>query len=57
MTTLTVQTIPTPDINIAVLNIDFSDFEDTYNSKNTTAQSLRFVIISLAKNVKRKYEE
>ena len=38
-------------------SIDFSDFEDTYNSKNTTAQSLRFVIISLAKNAKRKYEE
>ena len=27
MTTLTVQTIPTPNINIAVLNIDFSDFD------------------------------
>ncbi len=38
-------------------SIDFSDFEETYNSKNTTAQSLRFVIISLAKKVKRKYEE
>lgn len=38
-------------------SIDFSDFEDTYNSKETTAQSLRFVIISLKKNVKRKYEE
>jgi len=38
-------------------SIDFSDFEDTYNSKDTTAQSLRFVIISLVKNVKRKYEE
>ena len=38
-------------------SIDFSDFEDTYNSKDTTAQSLRSVIISMAKNVKRKYEE
>lgn len=37
--------------------IDFSDFEDTHNSNNTTAQSLRFVIISLVRNVKRKYEE
>lgn len=37
--------------------IDYSDFEDTYNSRNTTAQSFRLVIISLAKNVKRKYEE
>jgi hypothetical protein len=38
-------------------SIDFTDFEDNYNSKDTTAQSLRFVIISLVKNVKRKYEE
>lgn len=38
-------------------SVDFSDFEDSYNSKETTAQSLRIVIISMAKNVKRKYEE
>ena len=38
-------------------SIDFSDFEDIYNSKDATAQSLRSVIISMAKNVKRKYEE
>jgi hypothetical protein len=38
-------------------SVDFSDFEDSYNSKDTTAQSLRIVIISMAKNVKRKYEE
>ncbi len=38
-------------------SMDFSDFEDTYNSKDTTAQSLRAVIISMTKNVKRKYEE
>lgn len=38
-------------------SLDFSDFEDTYNSKNTTAQSLRQVIILLANNVKRKYEK
>lgn len=37
--------------------IDFSDFEDTYNSNDTTAQSLREVIVSMVKNVKRKYEE
>lgn len=36
---------------------DFSDFEDTYNSKDTSAQSLRLVIISMTKNVKRKYDE
>ena len=38
-------------------SLDFSDFEDTYNSKDTTAQSLRLVIISMTKNVKRKHEE
>lgn len=38
-------------------SVDFSDFEDFYNSKETTAQSLRIVIISMVKNVKRKYEE
>lgn len=38
-------------------SIDFSDFEDTYNSKDTTADSLRSVIISMTKNVKRKYEK
>jgi hypothetical protein len=38
-------------------SIDFSDFEDTYNSDETTAESLRFVIISMTKIVKRKYEE
>jgi hypothetical protein len=38
-------------------SIDFSDFEDTYNSKDTTAQSLRLVILSLTQNIKRKYEE
>jgi hypothetical protein len=38
-------------------SIDFSDFEDTHNSKDTTAQLLRSVIISMTNNVKRKYEE
>jgi hypothetical protein len=37
--------------------LDFSDFEDTYNSKETTAQSFRLVIIAMIKNVKQKYEE
>ncbi len=38
-------------------SIDFSNFEDTYNSKDSTAQLLKSVIISMAKNVKQKYEE
>ena len=38
-------------------SIDFSDFEDNYNSKDSTAQLLRSVIISMTKNVKQKYEE
>jgi hypothetical protein len=38
-------------------SIDFTDFEDIYNSIDTTAQSLRLVIASMTKNVKRKYEE
>jgi hypothetical protein len=38
-------------------SVDFSDFEDNYNSKDSTAQLLRSVIISMTKNVKRKYEE
>lgn len=44
-------------VSLSDPSIDFSDFEDTYNSKHTTAQSLRIVIISMAKNVKRKHEE
>jgi hypothetical protein len=38
-------------------SMDFSDFEDTYNTKDTTAQSLRSVIISLTKIVKKRHEE
>ena len=38
-------------------SVDFSDFEDSYNSKNTTAQSMRSIIIKMVKNVKHKYEE
>lgn len=38
-------------------SIDFSKFEDTYNSKDSTAQLLKSVIISMAKSVKQKYEE
>jgi hypothetical protein len=37
--------------------LDFSDFEDTYNNLDTTSQSLRAVIVSMTKNIKRKYEE
>lgn len=44
-------------VSLSDPSIDFSDFEDTYNSKDTTAQLLRSVIISMTKNVKRKYEE
>ncbi len=38
-------------------SIDFSDFEETYNTKDTTAQSLRLVIISITKSIKRKHED
>jgi len=38
-------------------SIDFSDFEDNYNSKDTTAYTLRLVIISLVKNLKSLYEK
>lgn len=37
-------------------SIDFSTFEDKYNSKETTARSMRDLIINLVKNLKRKYE-
>ena len=37
--------------------VDFSVFEDTNNSKETTAQSMRSVITTMVKNVKRKYDE
>jgi hypothetical protein len=37
--------------------LDFSEFEETCNSKVTDASLMRSVIISLVKNVKRKYDE
>ncbi len=37
-------------------SIDFSAFEDFNNSKITTAQSMRILIIELVKKVKQKYE-
>ena len=37
-------------------SIDFSVFEDKYNSKEATAHAIRDLIINMAKNVKRKYE-
>lgn len=37
--------------------IDFSEFEETCNSQVTNASLMRSVIISLVKNIKRKYDE
>lgn len=36
---------------------DFSTFEEVYNSKETTAQSMRANIIEMVKDVKRKHEQ
>lgn len=37
-------------------SIDYSDFEDKYNSKETSAEAMRIVIINMAKSIKNKYE-
>lgn len=37
-------------------SIDFSVFEDKYNSRETTAHTMRDLIINMVKNVKQKYE-
>lgn len=37
-------------------SIDFSVFEDKYNSRETTAHTMRNLIINMVKNVKQKYE-
>jgi len=37
-------------------SIDFSVFEDKYNSKETTAHTMRKLIVEIVKNIRHKYE-
>lgn len=38
-------------------SLDFSSFEDTHNSNETKAQTMRVLIINMVKQVKQKYEQ
>lgn len=44
-------------VYLSNINIDYNDFEEIYNSKETTALIMRDLIINMVKIVKQKYEQ